>query len=276
VYEHYYAGKADAIFPPGAYQPDMFAEARAVRADEAKARKVEAAISEKISRHALARAYRVFRTSVEGKEMLILNYVRFCFRHGPGAAFLHTHPCVLPVVTAERKISNEVHRLCGLIRFASVMAADGTAVSAADSSAANRPSRLCGDQAPEGTAATPAKAGRERRAAPEILYARISPDHDVLEFIAPHFADRLKNEPFIIHDAKRGRAVIAWRRRWHITDFTDQDASMFASTASEEAYRALWREYFDAMAIKERKNTRCQRGLMPARYWQHMPEMQLP
>jgi probable DNA metabolism protein len=111
-------------------------------------------------------------------------------------------------------------------------------------------------------------------AAREILYARVAPDHEVLEFIAPHFADRFKCDPFIIHDTKRGKAVIAWQKHWYIADFSEKDAALLESTEGERTYRDLWRGYFDALAIKERKNPRCQRNLMPARYWQNLPEMQ--
>jgi probable DNA metabolism protein len=239
VYEHYYSEKADDICPPGAYQPNMLTASRRVPTDEGRAGKVETAIIGKISPYAFARIYRVYRTSTVSKEMMLLNYLRFCFKRGPGAAFLHSHPLVHPVARAEQKIGNEVHRLCGLIRFASVSAPAG-----------------------EGAAQT------------EILYARVSPDHEALEFLAPHFADRFKNEPFIIHDTKRGRAVFAWQRRWHLADFTEQDAATLVNTAREEAYRSLWRNYFDTMAIEERKNPRCQRNLMPARYWENLPEMQ--
>ncbi|MDR1496051.1 MAG: TIGR03915 family putative DNA repair protein [Clostridiales Family XIII bacterium] len=250
VYEHYYAEKADGIHPPGAYQPDLLVASRAVDTDEEKAGKVEAAIRDKISPHALARVYRVFRTSVDEKEMLLLNYIRFCFKGGLGATFLHTHPAVLPIDAAELKIGNEAHRLCGLIRFSAVAAAD--------------------DMVSESSIA-PAHRNGQR----EILYAQVSPDHEVLEFIAPHFADRFKNDPFIIHDTKRGKAVIAWQKRWHIADFTERDAALLTNTASEEAYRNMWRGYFDTLAIRERTNPRCQRNLMPARYWRYLPEMQL-
>jgi probable DNA metabolism protein len=261
VYEHYYSDKADGIHPPGAYQPDLLAASRAVTTDTEKAAKVEASIRDKISPHALARVYRVYRASIDDKEMLLLNYLRFCFRYGPGAAFMHSHPLVHPVAIAEQKIANEVHRLCGLIRFSVVAPSKNIAEPSA--------ARACG-----------AVAVRHEKSADfaspsESLYARVSPDHDALEFLAPHFADRFKNEAFIIHDTKRGRAVFAWHRRWHIADFTERDAALFGNTAREDAYRGLWREYFDTMAIKERTNPRCQRNLMPARYWRHMPEMQL-
>jgi probable DNA metabolism protein len=260
VYEHYYSAGARGICPPGAYQPDMLARVRETPTDETKAEKVEAAIRDRISPYALARIYRVFRTSTEGKEMALLNYIRFCFKCGPGAAFLHTHPIVNPINAAELKIGNEVHRLCGLIRFSVVTAADAYGAAATAGGA-------------EGPRLPAARSGAEP--APEVLYARVSPDHEVLEFLAPHFTDRFKNDPFIIHDTKRNKALIALHKRWHIADFTERDAQLFNSSASEKAYRDLWRGYFQTIAIKERKNSRCQRNLMPARYWQYLPEMQL-
>ncbi|MDR3224726.1 MAG: TIGR03915 family putative DNA repair protein [Clostridiales Family XIII bacterium] len=285
VHEHYYAAKADGILAPGAYQPDILISSRAVQTDEAKARKVEEAVRDKISPHALARVYRVFRTNTEGKEMLLLNYIRFCFKHGSGAAFLHSHPLVNPVANAELKIGNEVHRLCGLIRFSAVAPAassspDTGAASFSPPVTASPPDTGAASFSPPATASSPDTGAASfsppaTSSSPEILYARISPDHEVLEFLAPHFTDRFKSDPFIIHDTKRGRALIAWHRRWHIEDFTEQDAALFANTANEEAYRGMWRKYFDTIAIKERTNPRCQRNFMPARYWQNLPEMQI-
>jgi hypothetical protein len=237
VYEHYYAERADGIYPPGAYQPDLLISAREVRTDEAKAGKVEAAITDKLSRHALARVYRVFRTSVADKEMLLLRYLCFCFKHGPASAFLRTHPAVLPVDAAELKIGNEVHHLCGLIRFSVVTGADAAAgyAAAVDELRADAPpptaaaddprAPTCRDMPAETPLVSPPAAARE------ILYARVAPDHEVLEFIAPHFADRFKCDPFIIHDTKRGKAVIAWQKHWYIADFSEKDAALLENTS---------------------------------------------
>jgi probable DNA metabolism protein len=95
----------------------------------------------------------------------------------------------------------------------------------------------------------------------------------VLEFLAPHFAERFKNEPFIIHDTKRNKALIALRKRWHIADFSERDAAMLEAAADERVCRLLWRQYFDIIAIKERANPRCQKNFMPVRYWNNLPEM---
>src|SRR5665648_1086236 len=40
-----------------------------------------------------------------------------------------------------------------------------------------------------------------------ILYARIEPEHDVLEFIASHFSDRLKNDPRQVLEKFDGNAL---------------------------------------------------------------------
>ena len=106
-----------------------------------------------------------------------------------------------------------------------------------------------------------------------ILYSKIDPDNDVLEFLAPHFTARFHSDPFIIHDERRHKALFAYNRRWHIADFTEADAAGIRLSESEEEYRALWRRYFETISIKERTNPRCQRTLMPGRYWKNLTEV---
>lgn len=104
-----------------------------------------------------------------------------------------------------------------------------------------------------------------------VLYGRIEPDNDILELAADHFCDRFRNDPFIIHDVKRGKAVVAYGGKWYISQLDDTDIP--DSSAEEKEYRRLWKEYFDSIAIKERINPRCQRSFMPVRYWKNLTEM---
>jgi probable DNA metabolism protein len=105
----------------------------------------------------------------------------------------------------------------------------------------------------------------------EILYAPIEPDNDIVEFLARHFCDRFKNDPFIIHDKKRAKALVAFEGVRYVTDFTGERLPQ--NTRDEETYRALWRHYFDVVSIEERVNPRCQRRFMPVRYWNNITEM---
>ena len=104
-----------------------------------------------------------------------------------------------------------------------------------------------------------------------VLYSPIEPDHDVCELLARHFCERFKNDPFIIHDKKRSKALVASGGDFYISEFTSE--SLPALDGDEIEYRALWKKYFDAIAIRERTNPRCQKNLMPVRYWKNLTEM---
>lgn len=105
----------------------------------------------------------------------------------------------------------------------------------------------------------------------DVLYGRIEPDNDVLELLHTHFCDRFRNEPFIIHDVRRNKALVAYQKRWYISEFHDADVP--ESSEEEQNYRKLWKNYFDNISIKERTNPRCQKNFMPVRYWKHLTEM---
>ncbi len=107
-----------------------------------------------------------------------------------------------------------------------------------------------------------------------ILYSAIEPDHDILEFLGEHFAGRLPEELFIIHDLNREKAVIACRGEWRL-QMTEPGRlrQLGRAGAQEKEIRSLWCLYFQTVAIRERTNPRCQRALMPERYWKNLVEM---
>ncbi len=104
-----------------------------------------------------------------------------------------------------------------------------------------------------------------------ILYAEVEPEHDVLELIHTHFCDRFRNDPFIIRDVGRNKAMIAYQKHWYISAFEEEQRPTLSM--EEIQYRRLWKTFFDNIAIKERTNPRCQRSFMPERYWKHLTEM---
>lgn len=106
-----------------------------------------------------------------------------------------------------------------------------------------------------------------------ILYSSIDPDHDIVEFLSRHFSDRFRNEAIIIHDTGRDKALAAYQGSWYITRFTEENLAPVSQ--EEKNYRKMWKTYFENMAIKERINPRCQKNLMPVRYWKNLTEFQL-
>ena len=103
-----------------------------------------------------------------------------------------------------------------------------------------------------------------------VLYAHYSPDNDITGLIIHHFKKRFKYHPFIIHDVKRN--IVATFDTKTINIFSPEKPLNIYLSSAEEEYQKLWQNYFDAVAIKERKNKRLQDGYLPNRYRKNMIE----
>ncbi len=132
-----------------------------------------------------------------------------------------------------------------------------------------------------------------------ILYATISPDCDIIQFLAPHFEARLPRFNFVIHDRKRAKAVLhesgAPARVVEGLDFVTTGADLEIDTGAidigidtevdtvkspqaeysrqELELRQYWQRYFSAIAIQARKDPRLQANRMPKKYWADLPEL---
>lgn len=103
-----------------------------------------------------------------------------------------------------------------------------------------------------------------------VLYSRIDPENNVLPFIADHFASRLIDEKWIIHDANKGMAVVYDSKEWAVYD-TPANATVEIS-GDEENFQNLWIAFFNAISIKERESNKRQRNMLPLRYRKNMLE----
>jgi len=104
---------------------------------------------------------------------------------------------------------------------------------------------------------------RFRETSAGFFYALLSPDHRVLPLIAPHFAERFRDQHWILHDLRHGEGVIhdRTRREWLLLPMEAGDDPEL--TAGEERMQALWRKYFTALGIDERRNLTLQQGKVP-------------
>lgn len=106
-----------------------------------------------------------------------------------------------------------------------------------------------------------------------LYYSSIHPDNNVIELLGHHFIKRLPTQNFIIHDKKRDIALLYNTKTYTIVDATDLQISSI--TESEKQYQDLWKSFYHAISIKERKNARLQMQYMPKKYWQDLIEKQL-
>lgn len=108
-----------------------------------------------------------------------------------------------------------------------------------------------------------------------ILVSKIRPENDVLSLIAPHFADRLPEENWIIYD--QGRNTAALHRKdfpWMLADGSGIDQRELEEFSEEEHRMQLfWQTFVDTIAIRERANGKLQSQFLPDRYREFMREV---
>ncbi|MDR0395681.1 MAG: TIGR03915 family putative DNA repair protein [Oscillospiraceae bacterium] len=103
------------------------------------------------------------------------------------------------------------------------------------------------------------------------LVSIIGPKNFVLPLIAPHFADRLGGEAFLIYDKTHGAALVHEPGKpWTVARM---EPPREQPTDDETRVQALWRRFYKTIGIAERENPVCRRSHMPMRYWPYMTEM---
>lgn len=105
-----------------------------------------------------------------------------------------------------------------------------------------------------------------------LYYSAIEPDHNILTLIAPHFAERLSNEKWIIHDLKRELAAMYNGSQWVISPLSKEQGEALSLSIENEFYQKLWIDYFNNIAVENRINPKLQKMHMPKRYWKHLTE----
>jgi probable DNA metabolism protein len=113
---------------------------------------------------------------------------------------------------------------------------------------------------------------RFRETAAGFFYARFEPDHHVLPLVAPHFAGRLPDQHWVIHDLRRSMAAVhdAQRREWALTGLGLDGNPDFSE--AEERCAGLWRRWFARAAIAGRANPALQQQKVPLKYRTYLLE----
>lgn len=104
-----------------------------------------------------------------------------------------------------------------------------------------------------------------------VFYGPIEPDFNIAALLAPHFAERLPDQNWVIHDVKRRIGVFynTADNQWMVSDF---DANQYNLMTEDSVYQELWKQFFTSIAIKNRINPKLQKQHMPVRYWRYLVE----
>ncbi len=106
------------------------------------------------------------------------------------------------------------------------------------------------------------------------LYSVIEPKCNVVPLIGDHFNDRYPNENWIIYDKKRNIAAIHKEfEEWMLVSNQEFNGEALQKEYERnDEYEQLWKAFYNSIAIKERKNPRCQNNLIPKWYRKNMLE----
>lgn len=107
-----------------------------------------------------------------------------------------------------------------------------------------------------------------------IYRARFEPRANVVPLVMGHFTARFNIQPFMIHDPLHG-VVGFWDGT--TTQLVQTDAPGWGydtyGNGDDAYYQALWKRFYDCVAIESRTNPNLRRQLMPKRFWKNLPEM---
>lgn len=106
-----------------------------------------------------------------------------------------------------------------------------------------------------------------------MLGSIIRPRHYVLPLLASHFRQRFPEENFVIFDENHRLALLYSDRQAKYLEF-EQVCLTRTPEEHEAAYQRMWKSFYKALTIEERRNEKLMQSNCPRRFWQNMTEMQ--
>lgn len=137
---------------------------------------------------------------------------------------------------------------------------------------------------------TAQKVGRERhrfeafvrfeQIAPDLFFASIDPDFNVLPILSDHFQKRYPAQSWFIYDTRRRYGLHYDKACGTVAEalleFVKADAQDLAPglifDTQEDRYQALWKAYFNSTTIASRHNMKLHLRHVPKRYWKYLVE----
>ena len=105
---------------------------------------------------------------------------------------------------------------------------------------------------------------------PDAAAGFIHPKNNVLPLLRGHFCSRLPDEDFLIFDAVHGMALL---RRGGQVQYLAMEHYTPCTDEAELNWQQLWKRFFKALTIEERRNEKAQMNHVQKRFWQDMVEM---
>ncbi|MDR0605496.1 MAG: TIGR03915 family putative DNA repair protein [Bacteroidales bacterium] len=122
---------------------------------------------------------------------------------------------------------------------------------------------------------------RFQKTADKMYFAAIKPRYNVLPLVVNFFQDRFSDQQWVIYDIKRSYALYYDLIKTEVAYFDDLkmnelNGKLHPDLLAEDeiCFQDTWKQYLQAISIKERKNLKLQRQHIPKRFWKYLTEKQ--
>ena len=225
----------EIISDQDADQQLLFATPISVDTQEENAHRVLAGLRQKVGNEQIKELYYAFLSELPQVHLLIFRLVKLYFSEIQKQSGNYANDLIMQLKKLVRSVSRERHRMKAFMRF--------------------------------------------EKMSTGLYFAVMEPDFNVLPLIIKHFKDRYADQEWLIYDLKRKfGAYYNLQEVVEITlDYTHQslESRALLHADDEQLYADLWKRYFQAVNIKERKNMRLHIQEVPKRYWKYLSEKRL-
>lgn len=229
-----------AISTEDSYQLTLLDTVTYVATNEEYSARVLKGIDARTNSRASELIYQLFLSELPSSEMLVYQVIQAIIQKGDESILQNfASPFMLRAAQIEKMVHREVHRMHAFVRF--------------------------------------------QKSRDGLFYAAVDPDFNVLPLIGDHFERRYADQCWLIFDTRRHYGLYYDQAKM---SFVSPDDPVFSITAGvledeslqderEKEYQALWKNYFQAVNIRERNNTKLHLRHMPRRYWKYLTEKRM-
>lgn len=105
-----------------------------------------------------------------------------------------------------------------------------------------------------------------------MLGAVIHPQNYILPLLRGHFCARFPEEDFLLCDATHNAVLLYQDHKAQLLELA-QPITLPPPDARERQFQALWKQFYDTLAIEARRNERGRMSHCPKRFWADLTEL---
>ncbi|WP_437919524.1 TIGR03915 family putative DNA repair protein [Sphingobacterium sp. LRF_L2] len=215
-------------------QQGLFQDFHQVITQEHKVDRIEKGLLEKVGKKGIAEFWHTYLSELPMAPLLIVKTAMYYFQSEQNTHSNFAQQHVIQIKNIVKSVSRERHRMKAFVRF--------------------------------------------QRLKDGLYVAIIEPDFNVLPLIQMHFQKRYADQQWLIYDLKReyglyyNLQVVSRVTPLNMQTRLSQNSLVELYDEDESLYADLWKRYFKAVNIKERKNTKLHVQHVPKRYWKYLNE----